>query len=474
MATSIESYFSSFINGMYVFGGWMSAVPKAIADGFSWFHSKKMDIPDTEQGQRLKEALQPESSLDKLAQTWAHASFWTKGALFVGAALVFGVLGLAFGASVLLSLTSLALGLGVHGILVAHHEERVKRIINHVNLREEVVESLGAINGKVVDFIQTQKKEAEETFIQFKKETQELAEAVTAIDKEVNQVITVNKQLVEAGQRIEKTLTHLEKQTLEWNETLEQHQNELGTTISATNNLASVVDSLARGHKQFDTTVSQLHDAVAELAKPMEEGDDLTEGLLGELSDANKKSAQLFEESHQMLDQIDATVARFEQRKETEYKDSNLFISKAVIVQHLEGIKAAKKELEQVDIRMKQHAVIAEAEQKEQEESLIQLPHQPKEELSSLLSKGREQLEEIRIEQEQIRADIKELDAASGKGNTLPDQQTFVRTVEEELKVSAEKIKERRARLEAYARFFAADEHNLVSCEIPKPGLRTL
>ncbi|WP_298624739.1 hypothetical protein [uncultured Legionella sp.] len=54
----------------------------------------------------------------------------------------------------------------------------------------------------------------------------------------------------------------------------------------------------------------------------------------------------------------------------------------------------------------------------------------------------------------------------------MPDQQNLVRTIEEELKGSAEFIKERWARLDAYARFFAAEEHNEGSFEIPKPGLR--
>lgn len=238
MATSTSGFFSSFISTMSSFGRWVWAVPQKLVEIFSWFGSKKMDFPDTEQGRRLQQALRPDSLFDKAAQSWAHASFWTKGAVLAGTTLVFGLLGLAFGGSILLSIASMIIGLSVHGLLMAHHEGRVNRITALVKeqevLREEVGDTLKSVQGEVVEFIQTQKKETEATFVQFKKDTQALTKVVTVVDEQVGAVVSANKQLEEVGQHIETTLKEVDDKTLAWSKGLEQHQEVLGTVIDAT------------------------------------------------------------------------------------------------------------------------------------------------------------------------------------------------------------------------------------------------
>lgn len=99
MATSTSGFFTSFFSTLSSFGGWVWATPKKIAELFSWFGSKKMNFPDTEQGRRLQQALTPDSPIDKTAQTWAYASFGTKAAVLAGGILAFTLLGLALGAS---------------------------------------------------------------------------------------------------------------------------------------------------------------------------------------------------------------------------------------------------------------------------------------------------------------------------------------------------------------------------------------
>ncbi len=477
MATS-DSFFSLVFNGISVFGGWLSAVPKAIADAFSWFHSKKIDIPDTEQGKRLKKALQPNSLMDKLAQTWAHASFWTKGAVLVGASLVFGVVGIAFSAPILLSFTSLVLGLGLHGLLVGHHEGRVKQISSMVTLQEqlsgEVKEALILIKGEVVDFIQAQKKEAEETFVEFKKETQELAQAVTGIEEQVTEVVLVNKKLVDAGQRIEQTLNQLERQAVAWNNELKQHQKELGSVVRATNTLSGLVDGVTSSHKRFDATVSQLHDAVAELSKSQEQEGNAADDVLADFNACTQQSEHMLAQSHQILDQMEQVELRFEQRKEKEFKDSDLFISDEVIAAHMEGIQATKKELEQVDIRIKQYTKSVATEKKKQEKLPIQILPVNKEVSNTVTSGDEERLKSAIAKNERLMAERKQREAflIPRKSGDVTEYDDLIRSVEEDLKTRAEQRKANNARSDVYGRFFSDTRHDESPDEAPKPGLR--
>ncbi|WP_298627078.1 hypothetical protein [uncultured Legionella sp.] len=474
MATSIDGFFSTVINGIYVFGSWVSSVPKAIAEVFSWFNSKKMDIPDTEQGKRLKQALLPNSSVDSLAQTWAYASFWTKGAVLIGATLAFGVLGIAFGASILLSITSLILGLALHGVLIAHHEGRVKQIVSMVKqqelLRDEVKEALVSIKGEVVDFLETHKKEAEDTFVEFKKETQKLAEAVTDIDEQVSEVVLVNKKLVEAEQHIETTLNQLERQAIAWNDELEQHKKELGSVISATNTLSGLVAGVTKSHELFDATVSQLHEAVNELTKSREDERELEEDLLGDFSVYTAQTKKMLEQSHLILDQLKATEMRFEQRKEKEFKDSDLFISEAVIAAHREGIQATKKEIEQVDIRMKQRAMRVETEKKEREESLIGKSALEKQS-GCILEDCAEELKSSIVLKERAMANLKQRESMPYKAVDFSEQDQFIRSLEDFLLASDEQSKARGVRTEDYGRFFSVAVHDKAPCEDSTPGL---
>ncbi len=469
MATSASETFSSFISAVASFGRWIWAAPKKLVEGFSWFSSKKMDIPDTEQGRRLKQALLPDSLFDKVAQTWAYASFWTKGAVLGGTTLVFGLLGLVFGASIVLSIASMVIGLSIHGLLVAHHEGRVKRIMGLVKeqefLRDEVGDALKSVQGEVVDFIHAQKKETEATFIQFKKDAQDLTKAVTVVDEQLASVVSVNKQLEEVGQHIETTLHEVDEQALAWNKGLEQHQEVLGTVIDASHTFSGLVDDVANSHKAFDTTVVQLHEAVAELTKPLDESDD-------EACEVRVDLSAYTEQTHQMKEQLDAFDARSKQRKENRAKGADLLIEESLLVTHREGIRATNETLGKLELQRKAltglRATNGAALQKVLVEPTIQKLHEQESDTHGITScevrsTDLAWLETVRqsMSARQERMDALKSDRlALHEEGALEDHQTLIGSIETDLKARAEQRKLRRAQLDTACRFFVEPTHN--------------
>lgn len=309
-----------------------------------------MDIPDTEHGLRLKHALIPSSSLDKLAQTWAYASPLIKGAVLTGTVLTFSLLGLAFGSPILLLITSLVVGLSIHGLLVAHHVGRVKRIMGLVKeqqvLKEEVSDTLTSIHDEVVDFIQDQKKETQDSFVQFKKDVHELAKSATVVDEQVGVVVSVNKKLEEVGQDIETTLQEVDERALAWNNGLKCHQDVLGTVIDATHTFSSLVDDITSSHKAFDSTVGELHEVVSVLTKSSEASDD---DACNFLRDLTVYAVQI----DKINEQLNGFDMRFKQRKEKRMQETGLLIEESLLVAHREGIQAANDVLCQLEQQRK-------------------------------------------------------------------------------------------------------------------------
>lgn len=464
MATSTGGYFSSFISTVASFGRFVWDASKKLSEVFSWFSSKKRDIPDTEQGRRLQQALLPDSLFDKLGQTWAYASFWTKGAVLAGTTLVFGLLGLAFGASILLSMASMVIGLGVHGLLVAHHEGRVKRIMGLVDeqerLRKEVGDVLKSVQGEVVDFIQAQKKETQETFVQFKKDAKAITKVVTFVDEQVGAVASVNKQLEDVGHHIETTLNEVDGQALAWNEGLEQHQEVLDSVIDAAHTFSDLVDDVEHSHKAFDNSVGTLHEAVAALTEPLAERDD--EGC-----EVGIDLSGYTEQNHLMNEQLKEFDVRFKQRKEKRAKDADLVLEESLLVAHREGIMATDNALDQMDRQRKAlakpRAANDAALQKVLGEPTIQESHEQDSEQCGesscdVRSIDRAWLESIEqsIDARQARMDAFKSDRDNHhEEGAVEDHQVFVDSIATDLKARSEQRKARRAQLNAACRFFA-------------------
>ena len=479
MATSTDGIFSSFLNSMRVFGSWVWAAPQKVVEGFSWFSSKKRDVPDTEQGRALHKALEPTSSLDKLAQTWAYASFWTKGAVLAGTTLFFGLLGLAFGASVLLSLTSLAIGLGVHAVFVAHHEARVRRITGLVTaqeaLKEEVADALESIQEEVVDFIQAQKKETQETVTQLKQDAQVLTKAVTVIDEQVGAIALVNQQLEDVGQHIETTLNQVDGHALSWGKGLEHHQDVVGTLIDSTQQLSTVVDDLAITHKALDTQVGALHDAVVELTKPLEESSNESDSLLIDLS-------LYTEQTHQLGEQLTAFDARCEQRKDMRINETELLVDESILGAHREAIGATDEALNQMALRREERLVQRAAHEEAAKKLLGELPvllaHQQEHRECVVLpfdapNPKSEWLESVNqsIAARQVRMDALKEPGLAPHQERSQDHSVFVRSIEDDLKSRSEQRKARRARLEASCRFFGGSAQGTGTDEILMPSI---
>lgn len=430
-----------------------------------------MDFPDTEQGHRLQQALRPDSLFDKVAQSWAYASFLTKGAVLAGSTLVFGLLGLGFGASIILSIASMVIGLGVHGLLIAHHEGRVRRITGLFKaqelVREELGDALKSVQEDVVDFIQTQKKEAEDSLVEFKKDAKTLTKVVAAVDEQVGVVVSANKQLEEVGQHIETSLHQVEEQTLSWNKELDQHQEVLSTVIDSAHVFSDLVDNLALSHKAFDTTVGELHEAVVQLTRPSDEsGEEVCDVQLDDLSSQ-------IEQPHQINEQINAFDMRYEQYKDKAIKEADLLIEESLIIAHQEGIEASNLALEQLDKRRQalaaQRAMNEVALQKVLDELPSQARHQPKAQVEVNNALSNEELARpawlesvhqlIIARQERIEAFNKGRITHHEK-SVLLEPQAFIDSIEADLKTRSEQRKARRAKLDAACRFFAEASHN--------------
>lgn len=480
MATSANGVFPSFLNSMRAFGGWVWAAPQKVVEGFSWFSSKKRDVPDTEQGRALQKSLEPTSSLDKLAQTWAYASFWTKGAVLAGATLFVGLLGLAFGASVLLSLTSLALGLGVHGLLVAHHEARVRRITGlfkeHEALKEATGDVLESIQGEVIDFVQSQKKETQDTFTQLKQDAQVLTKAVTVVDEQVGAIVLVNKQLEDVGQHIETTLNQVDGRALSWGKGLEQQQEVLSTLIDSTHEFSVLVDEVVSSHKVFDATVGSLHEAVVELTNPLEEGCGQPDDLLIDLS-------VYAEQTHHMGEQLNAFDERCEQRKKQRINEVDLLVDESILGAHREAIGATDEALSQMALRREERLVQRAAHEEGVKKLLGELPvllaHQQEHRECVVLpfdapSLQTEWLDSVNqsIAARQVRMEaLKEPSLTPHQEERSQDHSTFVRSIDDDLKSRSEQRKARRARLEASCRFFAGSIQDTGTDEALMPSI---
>lgn len=474
MIPSMSGFFS-LMSTLSSLGRWVWAAYEKLEAVLSSFRSKKRDFPDTEQGRRLQQALRPDSLINKVAHTWAYASLWTKSGVLAGTTLVCGLLGLAFGASLVLSIASMVIGLSIHGLLVAHHEKRVQRIMSWVNeqevIREEVETVLKSVQADGMEFIQAQKKEHEATLMQFKQETEDLTKVVEVVEEQVAAVVSTNTQLEEVGQHIETTLHEVKEQGLAWNKGLEQHQEVLGTVHDATHAFSELVDKAVHTHKAFDCTVGELHEAVAALTKPGEGGGDEASDIRIDLSGYTERTLHIKE-------QLDALEARSKQRQEHRAKDADLLIEESLLVTHREGIQATDAALGQLEVQRKvltaQQATNDVTPQLAVMDPTARAPHW--QESEPLCSPASEvfctDLAWLESVQKSIGVRQERMDTFNNErishDEVVDEHETFVDSMKRDLNARSEQRRARRAQLEAACCFFAYSVSNPAPDELSR------
>lgn len=347
MTASVDKGSASFLSKLYSMGRMVWSAPKKVVDGFSWFSSKKIEFPDTEQGRRLQKALEPESDIDKVAQAWAYASFWTKTTVLSGIPLLFLGLGVALGVTFILPLMSFVIGLSMHGLLVAHHEGRVKRLTALVEekdaLKEGVGETLEFIEGELSEFVQAQKKETMKTAEQLRCDEEALKNAVIVLDSEVREIEKANTQLVDVGETMVRTLEGIDAQRDALDKKSE-HLDELVVVVDeAAKTLTNTVEEFTTTRQHFDAVVDELHEAVATLVTPAE--DTQIESTETSFIDLNP-----YEETiHRTKDELKVIDARSIQRQERRIRETDLVIDETVLHEHRETLKRTDGALIQLE-----------------------------------------------------------------------------------------------------------------------------
>lgn len=470
MTTSTDGFFSSLTQALYTLGRFMWALPKTLSSGFAWFASKKIEFPNTDEGRRLKSALAPQSTFDTLAQAWAHASFWTKGAGLMGSSLLFGLFGLAFGASFLFSLTALTLGLGLHALLVSHHEQRVSKIqclIKEQNVvKEEVDEVLESIHVEVVDLLQSQKKEVKASVVQVKQHVKSLTDATTSLERQVDLSETVHKQLEGVGAQITTTLDEVGEQTRQWNKALEHNQEASLNFIESTQQFSTLVDEITSTHKTLDETVGELHEAVVKLSRPTVDEDSADV----EADDLLINLIPYADQAHYSEEQIKAFDARELARADTRIKEADVLLDEHTIKAHRDAIHTTDAALVQLEQRREERA----SQRKVHEATIEKLLSAP-----TIMPPQQESSNDVRPSLEEQSAQLAWLDAVNQsivarqkrldgyKDESLKvkedernnDHQVFVSSIDANLKARSEQRKARIQQLQATSRFFGVPSH---------------